>query len=104
MKKVKKGERAEGAARDEESVVIAFPVELPTRDFHSTDQSGNEATEKDDLHRRNAIELFDENVHAREGESGHEHVGHATAEQGRTGLSRLMHPASWMQAVVGTRS
>ena len=90
----KERERAEGAARNEQRVVVSFPIELPARDRDAADDSRDEATKEDNLHRRNATELFHEDVHDREGECGQKHVGHAPAEQARStgcGLSRLMH-------------
>ncbi len=97
------GERAEGAARDEEGVVIALPGELPARDLDPADDPGAEATEEDDLHRRDAIELFHEDVHGREGESGDEHVCDAAIESARAGRSagRRMHGGSWRESRKG---
>ncbi len=56
--KGKEGECAEGAARNQEDVIVAFPIELSARYLDATDQPRDEATEEDDLHRWNAIELF----------------------------------------------
>ena len=81
--KGEEGERAEGAARNQERVIVAFPIELSARYRHATDQPRDEATEEDDLHRRDAIELFHEDVHDRKGQRRQKHVGHAAAEQAR---------------------
>ncbi len=79
------GERAESAARDEQGVIVPFPIESPACDLDSADHPRDEATEENDFHRRDAIELLHEDVHGREGECREEHVAHGAARPERAG-------------------
>ena len=65
---------AKGAARDEKGMIITLPIHPSTSDLQAADQSRNQAAKEDNLHRRNAIELFDEDIHDRKGEGGQQHV------------------------------
>ena len=87
-------ESAESAARDQEGVIVPLPIEPPARDLDRANHSRNEATKEDDLHRRDAIELFHEDVHGRKCERGDEHIGDSATGQvriRRESLIRLAH-------------